>query len=58
MNREIWLYGEPAIDEMLKDPIVRLVMRRDGIGEADVRAAIAPVAARLHGVEPVVRLVA
>ena len=32
---------EPAIDEMLADPIVLAVMRRDRIGEQDVRRAMA-----------------
>ncbi len=32
---------EPAIDDMLADPIVHAIMRRDGIGEGEVRAAIA-----------------
>jgi hypothetical protein len=55
-NRDEWLCGEPAIDDMLDDPIVRLVMRRDGITERDVRAAIAPMIAVLRAAEP--RLVA
>ena len=33
--------NEPAIDDMLADPIVHAVMRRDGIGEGEVRAALA-----------------
>ncbi len=32
---------EPAIEDMLADPIVHAIMRRDRIGEHDVRAAIA-----------------
>lgn len=39
---------EPAIDDMLADPIIHAVMRRDRIGESDVRAAIA----RARGVLP------
>ena len=39
MRTEI-LFDEPPIDEMLADPIVRLVMRRDRIGPGEVRAAI------------------
>ncbi|HXV24748.1 MAG TPA: hypothetical protein VED46_10860 [Alphaproteobacteria bacterium] len=31
---------EPPLDEMLADPIVRLVMRRDGIGPEDVLEAL------------------
>jgi len=32
--------NEPALDEVLADPIVHLVMRRDGIGPSELRAAI------------------
>ena len=31
---------EPEISELLADPIVHLVMRRDGLTEKDVRAAV------------------
>jgi hypothetical protein len=27
---------EPSLDEMFADPVVRLVMRRDGLSDADV----------------------
>jgi hypothetical protein len=30
--------GEMSLDEMLRDPIVRLVMRRDGVKAREVRA--------------------
>lgn len=37
---DVWMsrtpFDEPSLDEMLSDPIVRLVMRRDGIDAADV----------------------
>jgi hypothetical protein len=26
-----WLQGEPDVEEMLQDPVVQLVMRRDGL---------------------------
>jgi hypothetical protein len=32
---------EPAIEEMLADPIVHAIWRRDRIGETEVRQAIA-----------------
>lgn len=32
---------EPPLQELLEDPITLLVMRRDGIGVADVRRAVA-----------------
>lgn len=44
-----WLAGEPHIHEMMTDPIVRLVMRRDNLGPADVWAAIDRARAALHG---------
>lgn len=47
-----WLLGEPPIHEMLADPIVHLVMRRDNLGPADVRAAIERGRAALHGQAP------
>jgi hypothetical protein len=37
---------EPPLEEMLADPIVLLVMERDGIGPNDVRAAINEVLKR------------
>ena len=58
MNRNVWMYGEPALDDVLNDPIVHLVMRRDGIGVAEVRAAIAPVTAKLRSEKVLPRLVA
>lgn len=38
---------EPALEEILSDPIVRLVMRRDHIARADVLAAVYAARARL-----------
>ncbi len=32
--------GELSLDELLKDEIVRLLMRRDGVTEGDVRAVM------------------
>lgn len=37
---------EPPLEELLNDPITLLVMRRDGIGVADVRRAMAAGLAR------------
>lgn len=36
----------PSLDELLSEPIVRLLMRRDGVEEGDVRKLIARVALR------------
>ena len=54
----IWLSGEPPIHEMLRDPIVRLVMRRDKLGPADVWAAVERGRAALYGREEPSRNVA
>ncbi|MGH7004449.1 MAG: hypothetical protein ACREIP_10925 [Alphaproteobacteria bacterium] len=32
---------EPTLDELLNEPIIRLVMARDGVRSADVRATMA-----------------
>lgn len=34
------IFGEPTLDELLAEPIVRLVMKRDGVNEADMRGQI------------------
>ncbi len=41
----IWqkLNAEPSVDEILDDPIVRLLMRGDGVRENDVRRLIETV---------------
>jgi hypothetical protein len=44
--------AELTVDEMLADPIVHLVMRRDGGEEADVRARQQLVAWRLQPATP------
>lgn len=32
-----WLAAEPALSDMLADPITQLLMRRDGVQEAEIR---------------------
>jgi hypothetical protein len=39
-----WLAAEPALSDMLADPITQLLMRRDGVKEAEIRR----LAARLR----------
>ena len=39
---------EPSIDEMLDDPIVHLLMQRDGLRPEDVRAIWVAAAERLR----------
>lgn len=48
-TRDDWLKGEPQLRDMLTDPIVRMVMRRDNLGPADVWTAIEQARAGLHG---------
>ena len=47
-RKEVWLNGEPAIDDVLSDPIVHAVMRSDGLTYEDVHAAITVALARLR----------
>lgn len=44
MEQVRWLGDEPALSEMLADPITQLLMRRDGVQEAEIRR----LAARLR----------
>jgi len=55
-----WLQGEPDVEEMLQDPVVQLVMRRDGLTPQMLRRVLrtggerllaAPAADRLVGDE-------
>jgi hypothetical protein len=34
------LMGEPTLDEMLADPIVQLIMHRDGLEAQDMRGTL------------------
>lgn len=42
-----WLQGEPEIEEMLRDPIVHLVMARDGLTPQGLRRILRASGARL-----------
>ena len=33
-----WLRGEPMLEELLRDPVLRILMRSDGIDPEDFRA--------------------
>jgi hypothetical protein len=44
--------AELTLDDMLADPIVHLVMQRDGLDEAELRALIHKVALRFRQAEP------
>ncbi|MEK9969375.1 MAG: hypothetical protein VW600_09575 [Ferrovibrio sp.] len=39
-----WLAAEPALNDMLADPMTQLLMRRDGVQESEIRR----LAARLR----------
>ena len=41
-----WLRGEVPLSEMLEDPIVRIVMERDGVDKEQVEAAFLAAAIR------------
>ena len=45
---ERWLSGESTLDDMLADPIVRILMERDGLSEDSVRCAFQDAAKRLR----------
>lgn len=45
---ERWLSGEPTLDDMLADPIVRILMAYDGLSEDSVRRVFEDAAKRLR----------
>ena len=45
---ESWLHGEPSIQEVMSDPIVHLVMRRDGLTPESVWAVIQTASVKLQ----------
>jgi hypothetical protein len=45
------LLGEPTLDEMLAEPIIRLIMQRDGVNEHDMRSEIDRAQAAYRGME-------
>jgi hypothetical protein len=45
-NGKVWLRGEVSLEEMLEDPIVRLVMERDGLDKEAVRSVFLAALAR------------
>lgn len=47
MANEEWLRGEISLEEMLEDPIVRLVMERDGLDKEAVQSAFLAAAIRI-----------
>ena len=39
---------EPSVDEMLSDPVIQLVMERDGLSDDEVRTLMADTKRRLE----------
>jgi hypothetical protein len=58
LTGKTWFTDEPKLSEMLEDPIVKLVMERDGVSEVTVRAVVQAAARRLESGEGSDRLVA
>jgi hypothetical protein len=46
-----WLTGEPTLREMLDDPVIQLIMRRDRVDPDDLHAFLRGVGTRLPNVE-------
>lgn len=42
-----WIVGEPSMQEVLGDPVVHAVLRRDGLGLQDLMRAVARARRRL-----------
>jgi len=36
-----WILGEPTVEDLLRDPLVHAVLRRDGLSPQDLLQAIA-----------------
>ena len=45
MAAKTWTLDEPTIEEILSDPIVQLLMRRDGVDRQDLRARLRAIGA-------------
>jgi hypothetical protein len=46
-NRAAWIVGEPAMPDLLDDPLIHAVLRRDGLSLADLQSAITQARRRL-----------
>jgi hypothetical protein len=47
-----WLTGEPTLSEVLADPVIQLMMRRDRVDPDNLQALLRGVSARLPHMEP------
>lgn len=43
-----WLEGEPALDDLLSDPVIEMVLRRDRLTPEDVRLAVEQARRAMH----------
>ncbi len=48
-KNQAWAVGEPALEDLLSDPIVDVVLRRDGLTRRDVWRAVDLARQRLGG---------
>ena len=46
-KRSWWERGEPCLGELLDDPILQILMARDGVGRDELHAVVAQARARL-----------
>jgi len=46
-NQAAWIVGEPAMPDLLDDPLIHAVLRRDGLSLADLQSAITRARRRL-----------
>ena len=46
---KLWLRGEAPLEEMLEDPIVRIVMQKDGLDKQAVQSVFFAATARKRG---------
>ncbi|MEO3429022.1 hypothetical protein AAFN88_09215 [Pelagibius sp. CAU 1746] len=42
-----WIVGEPSVEDLLRDPLIHAVLRRDGLGLQDLLQAVALGRSRL-----------
>lgn len=42
-----WIFGEPCLQDLQRDPVILAVLRRDGLSLADLHRAIALARSRL-----------
>lgn len=42
-----WIHGEPGVEDLVDDPLVKLVLCRDGLTAEDLRCALAVARKRL-----------